>query len=56
MQNSGIGPLFLPVCWSAIISVVRWAADSGQWAADQRAADQWTKIAACPPLIKIHSL
>ncbi len=40
MQNSGIaeapfrqsasaGPLFLPVHWSGIISVVHWAADSG---------------------------
>ncbi len=49
MQNSGIaeaqfrqsastGPLFLLVCWSAFISVVRWA------------LDQRTKTAFCPPL------
>jgi hypothetical protein len=46
MQNSGIAeshfgsPLFLPVRWFAIISVVRWT------------ADQQTKIAVCPPLVR----
>jgi hypothetical protein len=52
MQNSGIAeapfwesagadPLFLPVRWSAIVSVVRWAVG----------ADQRTKKAVCPPLV-----
>jgi hypothetical protein len=34
-QSASAGPLFLPVRWSAIISVVRWTVD---------------KIAVCPPL------
>jgi hypothetical protein len=33
--------LFLPVRWSAIISVVHWA------------AEQWTKIAVTPPLLNL---
>ncbi len=37
-QSASAGPLFLPVCWSAFVSVVRWA------------LDQRTKTAFCPPL------
>jgi hypothetical protein len=37
-QSANAGPLFLPVRWSTIISVVRWT------------ADHRTKITVCPPL------
>jgi hypothetical protein len=33
-ESAGVDPLFLPVRWSAIISVVRWAVGSGP--ADQK--------------------